>query len=108
MLNDERDYPHPHEFKPERFLRHGQLDSSVRDPMDIAFGFGRRWASFILSTSLYLNIYSRRICAGKHIAHSTIMLTAASVLSTFDLLKRVDENGREIEFKKEYKGVGIR
>jgi cytochrome P450 len=45
MLNDERDYPEPHEFKPERFLKNGKLDNSVtsvRDPMDIAFGFCRR------------------------------------------------------------------
>jgi len=42
MLRDERDYPEPHEFRPERFLRNGKLDDSVRDPMDIAFGFGRR------------------------------------------------------------------
>ena len=49
-----------------------------------------------------------RICPGKHIAHSTITLAAASVLSTFDLLKKVDENGWEIEPKKEYKGAAIR
>jgi len=42
MLNDERDYPEPREFRPERFLRNGKLDHSIRDPMDIAFGFGRR------------------------------------------------------------------
>ena len=42
MLNDERDYPEPREFRPERFLKNGKLDDSVRDPMDIAFGFGRR------------------------------------------------------------------
>ena len=42
MLNDEQVYPEPHKFKPERFLKNGELDSSVRDPMDIAFGFGRR------------------------------------------------------------------
>ena len=42
MLNDERDYPEPREFRPERFLRNGQLDESVRDSMGIAFGFGRR------------------------------------------------------------------
>ena len=47
MLNDERDYPEPHEFRPERFLKNGKLNSSVRDPMDIAFGFGRRCALFI-------------------------------------------------------------
>ena len=46
MLNDEREYPEPHEFKPERFLKNGKLDSSVTDPMEIAFGFGRRWALF--------------------------------------------------------------
>jgi len=38
-------------FKPERFLKNGKLDSSIRDPMDIAFGFGRRWGLFILSAS---------------------------------------------------------
>ena len=42
MLNDERVYPEPREFKPERFLKNGKLDTSVRDPMEIAFGFGRR------------------------------------------------------------------
>ena len=42
MLNNEQDYPEPREFKPERFLKNGKLDSSVRDPMEIAFGFGRR------------------------------------------------------------------
>jgi cytochrome P450 len=42
MLNDEKDYPEPHKFRPERFLKNGKLDSSVRDSMDIAFWFGRR------------------------------------------------------------------
>jgi len=90
MLNDEQVYPEPHEFKPERFLKNGKLDRSVRDPMDIAFGFGRR------------------ICPGKHIGHSTLTLTAASVLSTFDLIRKMDENGREIEPKKEYTRLAVR
>jgi len=90
MLNDEQVYPEPHEFKPERFLKNGKLDRSVRDPMDIAFGFGRR------------------ICPGKHMAHSTLTLTAASVLSTFDLVRKVDENDREIEPKKEYTRLAVR
>jgi len=89
MLNDERIYPEPHEFKPERFLKNGKLDSSVRDPMDIAFGFGRR------------------ICPGKHLAHSALTLAAASVLSTFDLVRKLDENGREIEPKREYTKSGV-
>ena len=49
-----------------------------------------------------------RICPGKHLAHSTLTLTAASVLSTFDLVKEVDENGREIEPKREYTRFTIR
>ena len=51
---------------------------------------------------------SGRICPGRHIAHSTVTLAAASVLSTFDLLRKVDENGREIEPKREYTKAGIR
>jgi cytochrome P450 len=42
MSRDEKDYPEPHIFNPERFLKGGQIDPSVRSPIDIAFGFGRR------------------------------------------------------------------
>jgi len=90
MLNDERNYAEPHIFKPERFLKNGKLDSSVRDPMDIAFGFGRR------------------ICPGLHLAHSIVTLAAASVLLTFDLGRKVDENGLEIEPKREYTRTALR
>src|ERR1700733_11056746 len=43
MLHDETVYPEPFEFKPERFMKDGQLDPSVRDPDHAVFGFGRRW-----------------------------------------------------------------
>ena len=110
MLNDERDYPEPREFKPERFLKNGELDSSVRDPMEIAFGFGRRWTHlfFPLVHVSSSNVHSGRICPGKHIAHSSVTLSAAYILSTFNLLRKVDENGLEIEPKREYTSVGIR
>ena len=51
---------------------------------------------------------SGRVCPGKHLAHSIVTLTAASVLSTFDLVKKVDENGREIEPNMEYTKFAIR
>ena len=35
------------------------------------------------------------------------MLAAVSVLTMFNLLKEVDENGQEIEPKKEYEGAVI-
>ncbi|KAF8198529.1 cytochrome P450 [Pholiota molesta] len=85
MLHDEDDYPDPSRFRPERFLKDGKLDPSVRDPSQIAFGFGRR------------------ICPGGHIATSVTWLMAASILSTFNIGKAVDEDGLAVEPHVEYK-----
>ena len=43
MLHNEHDYPDPFDFKPERFMKDGQLNPNIRDPVITAFGFGRRW-----------------------------------------------------------------
>lgn len=43
ILHDEREYPNPHSFQPERFLTpDGTLRGDVLDPLKFAFGFGRR------------------------------------------------------------------
>lgn len=47
MLHNEDDYPDPMAFHPERFLKEGKLDASVRDPSQIAFGFGRRYVGAV-------------------------------------------------------------
>jgi cytochrome P450 len=53
MLHDENDYPDPESFKPERYLKNGLPDLTVRDPTTIVFGFGRRWAfCSVLSTTI--------------------------------------------------------
>jgi len=43
MLHDEEIYGDPSAFRPERFLTQDRkLDSIIRDPATVAFGFGRR------------------------------------------------------------------
>ena len=41
-MHDSRVYENPEEFRPERFLQDGKLDTSERDPHEFVFGFGRR------------------------------------------------------------------
>lgn len=77
-------YPEPHLFNPERFLKNGKLNPSVRDPDDRVFGS------------------ARRICPGKYFANRTMFLRIATILATFDIQPAVNENGRvpsEIVFR---------
>ncbi|KAI0352616.1 CyP450 monooxygenase [Trametes cingulata] len=78
VLHDPKAYEDPEEFRPERFLRDGKLDSTVRDPTSFMFGFGRR------------------ICPGRYFASTTLFLTVACVLHTFDIELPLDENGERI------------
>ena len=41
-LNNKQDNPELLKFKPKHYMKNGKLNRSVRDLMDIAFGFGRR------------------------------------------------------------------
>ncbi|KAK7017743.1 cytochrome P450 [Favolaschia claudopus] len=85
ILHDEKMYPDPHNFKPERFLLNGKINPAIRSP-DTVFGFGRRYVR----------------CPGKHMALSSIWITIASILATYDIVKTVDENGNLIEPTHEY------
>ncbi|KAF9784339.1 cytochrome P450 [Thelephora terrestris] len=80
LFRDPVAYPEPHRFNPERFLKDGKLDSSVRDPDDRVFGSGRR------------------ICPGKPFANRAIFLRIATILATFDIEPGVNEKG-EVESK---------
>ncbi|KAJ7485833.1 cytochrome P450 [Mycena latifolia] len=86
MLHDETDYPDPFNFEPERFLKDGKLDPGVRDPVTLAFGFGRR------------------ICPGLHFAYSSVWIAVASILTCFDISPAVDESGATIPVSCEYSG----
>ncbi|KAJ6580667.1 cytochrome P450 [Mycena capillaripes] len=79
ILNDEEAYPEPQKFNPQRFLLDGKLNPAIRDPDVAAFGFGRR------------------VCPGKHMAAASLWITIASILSTFNINKLVDEDGNTVE-----------
>ncbi len=77
ILHDDRLFPDPFTFKPERFIG-PDVDPRVPAAVDYAFGFGRR------------------VCPGRWMAHSFVWIVVASVLSSFRIEKPV-RDGRIIE-----------
>jgi len=78
MLHDPIEYPDPGVFKPERFLP-ASGEHMQRDPVKIAFGFGRR------------------ICPGRFLAENTIFVMAAQILAVFKISKAINDQGETIE-----------
>ncbi|KAF9447305.1 putative CyP450 monooxygenase [Macrolepiota fuliginosa MF-IS2] len=75
VMHDPEVYPEPEIFKPERFLKDGKLDRSVRDPLAYAFGFGRR------------------ICPGRYFALDSLYSVATAILACFTVEPPLGENG---------------
>ncbi|TBU63498.1 cytochrome P450 [Dichomitus squalens] len=82
-LHDPEAYQDPEDFRPERFIRDGKLDPSVRDPSAFAFGFGRR----------------RVVCPGRHFAEAALFINIASVLHVFDIGPPLDGAGKPIKIQ---------
>ncbi|KAL4266770.1 cytochrome P450 family protein [Pleurotus pulmonarius] len=78
ILQDEAQYRDPDTFNPERFLKDGQVDAKLADPLP-NFGFGRR------------------ICPGRFFAMDSLWISMASILATFNIAKAKGEHGRDIE-----------
>lgn len=87
-------YPEPHTYNPGRFLNEdGGLDPSVKAPETRVFGSGRR---YVFSSRLYqvLDYRARnRICPGRYLAIRMLCLTVARILTAFDILPPVDDDG---------------
>lgn len=77
ILHDDRLFPDPFTFKPERFIG-PDVDPRVHPAVDYAFGFGRR------------------VCPGRWMAHAFVWVVVASVLSAFRI-EKVVRDGRVIE-----------
>ncbi|KAI0763605.1 CyP450 monooxygenase [Trametes elegans] len=81
MMHDPDVWDQPDEFRPERFIKDGQLDPTDLDPISIVFGFGRR------------------NCPGRLFALDALSITIASVLQTLDVSLPVDESGHPIQIE---------
>ncbi|KAF7374700.1 O-methylsterigmatocystin oxidoreductase [Mycena sanguinolenta] len=86
MTRDTNLFEDPNSFKPERFLKDGQLSD---DSCDFIFGFGRR------------------ICPGQDYALATVWLFVVSVLSVFTVSKAKNELGEDIEVEERYTSTGL-
>ncbi|KAF7350440.1 O-methylsterigmatocystin oxidoreductase [Mycena venus] len=82
MCRDERIYPSPEEFKPERFI--AADGSLIRENFPPTYGFGRR------------------ACAGKSMADNSVWIAMASILAVFQMGKAKDSAGNIIEVPDEY------
>ncbi|KAI0767311.1 CyP450 monooxygenase [Fomes fomentarius] len=80
-MHDADIYEDPETYCPERFLRDGKLDPTVRDPAAYAFGYGRR------------------ICPGRHYADAALFINIASALHVFDITPPLDDDGRPVKIE---------
>ncbi|KAF7348556.1 Cytochrome P450 [Mycena venus] len=83
ILHDEKIFPKPFSFRPERYLT---KDDKASATVAAAFGFGRR------------------ICPGMHIADNGVFIAIATILCMFRISKSVDEQGKIVEPIIEYDG----
>ncbi|KAL0958951.1 hypothetical protein HGRIS_014263 [Hohenbuehelia grisea] len=89
MLHDPRIFDRPEVFDPERYLSNLSLGSeklppsgnrleSLADPVNAAFGYGRR------------------ICPGRFMADAQLWICIASILAVFDVRPGMDEDGKPV------------
>ncbi|KXN89170.1 O-methylsterigmatocystin oxidoreductase [Leucoagaricus sp. SymC.cos] len=79
MLHDPEVYKDPMVYNPERFLKNGEIDKSVRDPAIASFGFGRR------------------ICPGRFLADNSLFILISHILSVYNISPALDKNDKEIK-----------
>ncbi|KAI0670926.1 cytochrome P450 [Trametes maxima] len=84
ILHDPEMFENPFEFRPERFIKDGKLNTSMRNPTEfMPFGFGRR------------------ICPGRYFALPSLFINIACLLHVFNIGPPLDESGKPMPIKHE-------
>ena len=98
-MHDPQVYEDPDVYRPERFLKDGQLNPTVRDPFNYAFGYGRRSVQrpCVRFPPLSRSSSVHRICPGRHFAEASLFINIASLLHVFDITPPLDDAGRPIK-----------
>ncbi|KAH8103459.1 cytochrome P450 [Cristinia sonorae] len=112
MFRNPDDYPEPEQFKPERFIgKDGNINPDVLDPINVAFGFGRRQVSSLILLRYFVPVLVYcalfRLCPGRHLAVNTLCIYAASTLYAFDITPGVDADGNPVVLSNEQLGALI-
>ena len=104
-MHDEKYFPEPEEFRPERHLESGTKSvEEYLDPFDYVFGFGRRVCPGTFSKELLLLLPQMvlTILKGLHFSHLSLFLNITSILQTFNIRKPVDDHGVEVDLLAEF------
>ncbi|KAI0361666.1 cytochrome P450 [Trametes cingulata] len=83
ISHDPQTYREPDVFDPDRYFRDCKWDASVLDPLDYAFGFGRR------------------ACPGRHFAVASIYIYVASILHVFNITPKRDAHGNPVHIERD-------
>ena len=94
ILHNEKTYPEPEVFRPERFLnKNGSINPDVPDPI-VSFGFGRRFVGSFCT--LKLGLLWNSICPGRHLATNGALIMVASILAVFNIGIPTSEDSADI------------
>jgi len=108
MSRDERLYPEPEVFRPERFLGRPNTEDRAFNPWNYIFGTGKRYQS-IPPHGVACGILTSesRKCPGVHLIQSSLWLVVARVVATLDIKVNV-VNGVPVEVNVKEKNAFFR
>lgn len=106
MSRDERLYPNPDVFRPERFLGKPPTEDRAFNPWNYTFGTGKRYQ---IDSPVYSRVVltAPRKCPGVHLIQSSLWLVIARVVAALDIKPKA-VNGVPMELNVKEKNAFFR